>query len=283
MEKLLHVEALNELRKTLEKLFSGMSSEANFLISIGIIALAFIGCLLIMDFDFMTRFTKNVKKVTKYLNNVHFSNSEQVIEFTEQMKVLPKSVWREWQGYVEYNFGRPSEYISENFLNNRIVTAKPLSLLQNIATVFAVIFRAIFEIFQGGELSQMLFAPLIVALFGIILLFLVELLYYYRKKNAFKSFDNFLSILDEKLKREELSSAKALALVKEAPQEQVKEVREVMDEIEGIRKRGDLAEVERLAALLEKVPSEHRRHINDELARLLSELAIEPQESEKEE
>lgn len=103
--------AFNALVSQIEELSVKLSLEYIFYGSIGLVALILVIALLRVGATYEAKLIKRVRKLNAYLSKKQYIDDNNLVEFNDKMKQLPKTARHYWQEYMLYR-DRPSKYLN---------------------------------------------------------------------------------------------------------------------------------------------------------------------------
>jgi hypothetical protein len=190
--------------EVIDELFAGFSP----LMTIAIAMLGAIVVITILVTSFSIEITTNraVNKINRYLDKKPFVNEENLVEFNNLMKTIPKPMRYEWQQYMLNRDKLPSSFMTQvNCVDRPFRSSsyeQTIAYAQNVILIFTMLFTVIGFALARGEtliMTSLFSVSIIPAVFFVFGTLLIMILRARRKAviaDLYYNFDYMLSSLD---------------------------------------------------------------------------------------
>ena len=133
----------------------GLSLNGLFYLFIGLEILSIIIFLFIVNNVYEFRLVKAIDKINAYLYEVQYINENNLIEFNNLMKRVPKVLRYHWQQYMLNRDNNPSYYMSVKNCVDRPIKSSSYSTNIKVIKIIGIIFAGLSFLFSCGWVSSL--------------------------------------------------------------------------------------------------------------------------------
>ncbi|MGN1227759.1 MAG: hypothetical protein ACI4TX_03855, partial [Christensenellales bacterium] len=160
--------------------------------------------------SYETKLIKSLDSMNNYFYKNPTINSDNLKEFNNRMKLVPKAMRTQWQMYMLYRDKEPSEYLSlENCVERPMKYTSYKNSMKNTSTAFNIYMIALTAIIAGGvlfnaasnnigaALFNLLMVPAVIYFFKFILNMIFDIRYNAIVSDIYSNFNIFQRGLDK--------------------------------------------------------------------------------------
>lgn len=152
-------ESIYEMLKSLGTMFvdnkTSMPTDLFLYISLAILVLYCVGVFLVSVFSYESRVLSMLSVMNKWFYKNPELNNDNIKEFNNKMKQVPKPIRVKWQTYVLFRDKKPSDYMSfEDCIERPMKYSSFSKTSKNINLIFNIIFSILVAVIVAGIFSR---------------------------------------------------------------------------------------------------------------------------------
>ncbi|MBO5102749.1 MAG: hypothetical protein J6C13_01495, partial [Clostridia bacterium] len=211
MFSLLGDTAVDTMIQFFESLLGGITLDVLLYIFIGIMAALFIAGIVRLIWCYESRAMRQMRRINKYLKDNPRVNDENLVDFHNKMKKLPRRIRDRWQLFMLEREGSPSRYMTVEYCVKRplynsaiLIVKKQMGYATLIVSLLALVLSMSLLVLASGTTAitlllvlQALIIPFVCSLFGCIFCMVLHLRYTSVNNNLYDMFTVFVRNIDK--------------------------------------------------------------------------------------